>query len=137
MYLINNWDKIHISQLLRNIYDWCHEKIDLFRVHNWVVHNLSYWKCLQAYQSEKLFSGWLTNFRLFWYQTEPSRSSRRDFTKLWRPKTWPNFEPWTGLFSRDTRHMSKCQFGTTVDIWKLWQKLNMNIWNWIMNMNTN
>ena len=55
----------------RNIIDSCHEKIDLFRVQNMIIHHLLWWKSSQAYQSGKCFSEWLPNFWLFWYKRLP------------------------------------------------------------------
>ena len=96
---------ISTTTLIHSAYDSCHEKIDLFRVHNWVIHDLVWWKGSRVYQQEHLFSEWLTNFLLFWYQIYHSGSNRTDFTKVLRPKNYQNFEPRRGLFSRDTRHM--------------------------------
>ncbi len=87
------------------IIDSCHEKIDLFRVHNWVIHELAWWKGSQVYQPVKLFSEWLANFLLIWQQIYHSGSNRTDFMTVFRPKNCQNFEPWRGLFSRDMRHM--------------------------------
>ena len=86
------------------IFDTCHKKIDLFRVQNIVIHELSWQKCSQAHQPGKFFSEWLSDFWLFWYQINCSSSNRTHFTHVWRPKNCPFFEPRRGLFSRDTRH---------------------------------
>ncbi len=59
----------------------------------------------QAYHPEKLFSDWLTNFWLFWYQMYHSGSKRAEFTKVWRPEYCQKFEPRRGLFSHDMRNV--------------------------------
>ncbi len=86
-------------------YDSCHEKIDHIRVQNWVINDHPRWKGARVYQPEKLFSGWLTDFLLFWYQIYRSGSNRTNFTKVLRPKNCQNSEPQRGLLSRDTRHI--------------------------------
>ena len=87
------------------ILDSCHEKTDLLRVHNWVIHDLAWWKGSGVYQPEKLFSEWLTDVLLLWYQIYHSGSKRTDFTKVFRPKNCHNFEPRRGLLSHDMRHL--------------------------------
>ncbi len=82
-------------------FDSCHEKIDLFGVQNIVIPELLWWKCIQAHQPGKYFSGWLSNFRLFWYQIYCSSSIRTNFTQVLRPKNCQYFQPRRGLFSRD------------------------------------
>ena len=72
--------------------DSCHEKINLFRVHNWVIHDLAWWKGPWVYQREKFFSEWLADFLLFWYEIYHSGSNRTDFTKVLSPKKCQNFE---------------------------------------------
>ncbi len=82
------------------IIDSCHEKIDLFRFHNWVIHEHAWWKGSRVYQPVKLFSEWLTNFLLIWHQIYHSGSNRTDFMAVLRPRNSQNFEPGRGLFSQ-------------------------------------
>ncbi len=82
------------------LYDTCHEKIDLFKVQNRVVHELSQWKYSSAYNQENVFSVQLSNFWIFWYQIYHNSTNRTDLSKIpKRPKNRQYFEPQTGLFS--------------------------------------
>ncbi len=45
-----------LHQNVMFLYDSCHEKINLFGVHNWVLHYLAWWIGSQVSQPEKLFS---------------------------------------------------------------------------------
>ena len=61
----------------------------LFRVHNLFIHDPACQKGSQAYQPEKLFSEWLTNFWLFWYQIHGQREQILLSLKTQKlPKFW-------------------------------------------------
>ena len=102
-----------------NTKDTCHEKIDLFGVQNIAIHELLCWMRFQAHKPAKYFSDWLSNSWLFCYQIYCSSSSRNNFMQIWRPKNCQYFEPWRGLFSRDTcQRWSRAQI-LYADLWFL------------------
>ena len=111
--------QIHMTRVTRKL------------VQNMVIQELSWWKGSQAYQLGKVFSEWLSNLWLFWYQIYSSSSIRSNFTHVQRPKYCQYFEPRRGLFSRDTRHIvyelslfkgtfggPKCTIPIPVKVWQ-------------------